>query len=179
LEPEEAAPSVNKAEQERRSERHEKIEGKAKGRRAKPEEIDKSYEDEPKEKGTKLKVWNSDWFHKHLRIYGGVIGFLFIINMLSWEGDIWFHWPALGWGLLLFLKWVNTDKGNGVRYGDKAKIRWHKHLGTYLGVIGFLFIINMLTWEGKIWFHWPALCWGLLLFLHWTKVSNATPKRKS
>ena len=178
LEPEEAAPSVNKAEQARRSERHEKIEGRIKGRRTKLEERDESDEDKLKEMGTKLKVWDSNWFHKHLRIYGGVIGFLLIINMLTWEGKIWVQWPALGWGLLLVLKWVNTDKENGVRYKDKAKILLHKHLGTYLSVIGFLFIVNMLTWGGEIWVQWPALGWGLFLFLHWTKISNASSRRK-
>jgi class 3 adenylate cyclase len=178
LEPEEATPSVNKTEQARRSKRHEKIEGKTKRRRTKQEKRDKHYEDKLKKSGTKLKVWDSNWFHKHLRIYGGVIGFLFIVNMLTWGGSIWVQWPALGWGLLIFLKWVNTDKKNGVRYKDKAKIRLHKHLGTYLSVIGFLFIVNMLTWGGSIWVQWPALGWGLLLFLHWAKDSNASSRRK-
>jgi hypothetical protein len=38
---------------------------------------------------------------------------------------------------------------------------------------------NILTWHGTIWFHWPALGWGLLLFLHWIKGSNASARRKS
>jgi len=60
--------------------------------------------------------------------------------------------------------------------GPSAKIRggnsFRKHRRLYVGVIGFLFIINLLTWSGIIWFHWPALSWGLFLFLHWVKVSK-------
>ena len=147
-------------------------------RRTKPGERDKPSEDEIKETGAWFKIWDSSLFHKQLWVYAGVIGFLFIINVLTWGSGIWFHWPALGLGLLLFLQWVNATKRNGVKDKDKSKMRLHKHLGMYLGVIGFLFIINMLTWHGIIWFHWPALGWGLLLFLHWIKVSNPLPKRK-
>ncbi len=147
-------------------------------RRTKPEERDKPSEDEIKETGARFKIRDSSLFHKHLWVYAGVIGFLFIINVLTWASVIWFHWPALGWGLLLFLQWVNIAKKNGVKKKDKSKMRLHKHLSMYLGVIGFLFIINMLTWHGMIWFHWPALGWGLLLFLHWIKVSNPLSKRK-
>jgi adenylate cyclase len=147
--------------------------------RTKPVEIDKPSGDKIKEKGAAFKIWELSLFHKHLWVYAGVIGFLFIINMLTWDSGIWFHWPALGWGLLLFLQWVNIAKKKVVEDKDKSKMRLHKHLGTYLCVIGFLFIINILTWHGRIWFHWPALGWGLLLFLHWIKVSNPLPKRKS
>jgi adenylate cyclase len=178
LEPEETAPSVNNTEYARHSEKHKKTRHRIKGRRAKPEERDKHYEDKTKQMGTKLKVLNSKWFHKHLGTYAGVIGFLFIINILTWGGNLWVKWPALGWGLLLFLQWINTDKKNGAMHKDRAKIRFHKHLSTYAGVIGFLFIINMMTWGGNLWVIWPALGWGLLLFLQWTNVSNASSRRK-
>ncbi len=163
FEPGEETPSVDKSEHERRT---------------KPGKRDKPSEDEIKEIGAKFKIWDYRLFHKRLWVYVGVIGFLFIINVLTWGGGIWFHWPALGLGLLLFLQWVNAAKENGVKDKDKSKIRLHKHLGTYVGVIGFLFIVNVLTWEGGIWFHWPALGWGLLLFLHWIKGSNASSRRK-
>ena len=51
-----------------------------------------------------------------------------------------------------------------------AKRRFRKHLSTYVGVIGFLFIVNMLTWHGTVWFHWPTLGWGIFIFLHWMKI---------
>ncbi|MHC4792239.1 MAG: adenylate/guanylate cyclase domain-containing protein [Planctomycetota bacterium] len=173
FEPGEAMPSADKAENKRRSERHKKKEG-----RTKPGERDKPSADKIKKIGARFKIWDGSHFSKHLWVYAGVIGFVFIINVLTWAGVIWFHWPALGWGLLLFLHWINIAKKNGVRDKDKSKMRLHKHLGMYLGVIGFVFIINVLTWAGVIWFHWPALGWGLLLFLHWIKVSNPLPKRK-
>jgi len=178
FEPEEETPSADKVEDARRSEKYEKIEDRIKERRTKPGNRDKSIEDELKEIGIKFKIWDSRLSHKHIWSYVGVIGFLFIINMLTWHGTIWFHWPALGWGLLLFLKGVNADKKNGGRHEEKAKTRFQKHLHKYLGVIGFLFIINMLTWHGTIWFHWPALGWGLFLFLHWKKASDASSRRK-
>ena len=147
-------------------------------RRTKPGERDKSSGDKIKETGARFKIWDSSLFHKHLWLYAGVIGFLFLINMLTWDSGIWFHWPALGWGLLLFFQWVNIAKKNGVKDKDKSKMRLHKHLAMYLGVIGFLFIINMLTWQGRIWFLLPALGWGLLFFLHWIIVSILLSRRK-
>jgi adenylate cyclase len=53
----------------------------------------------------------------------------------------------------------------------KSKQRFMFHLKGYLGIIGFLFIINILTGHDHIWFHWPALGWGLFLYLHWLKAS--------
>ena len=98
---------------------------------------------------------------KHLTAYIGVIGFLFIVNMITNRSTLWFYWPALGWGLLLYLYWLKTTQ----RFSNK----FYKHLFLYLGVIVFLFIINMLTSNREIWFHWPALGCGLLLFFHWLR----------
>jgi class 3 adenylate cyclase len=144
----------------------------------KPGETDKPSEDQIKETGTGFKIGDTSLFHKHLLIYAGVIGFLFIINLLTWGGVVWFHWPALGWGLFLFLQWINITKRKGAEEKDKSKIWLRKHVGMYLSVTGFLFIINMVTWSGSIWFHWPALGWGLLLFLHLIMVSKFLPKGK-
>jgi len=147
--------------------------------RTKPGKTGKSLGDKIKEVGSRFKILDVSLFHKYLWVYAGVIGFLIIINVLTWDSGIWFHWPALGWGLLLYLQWVTIAKEKVVEEKDKSKMRLHKHLGMYLGVMGFLIIINILTWNGSIWFHWPALGWGLLLFLHWIKISNPLPKRKS
>jgi class 3 adenylate cyclase len=141
-------------------------------------ETDRPSEEQMKETGAGLKIRGTSLLHKHLLIYAGVISFLFIINLLTWSGVIWFHWPALGWGLFLFLHWITIAK-RWVNAKEKPKMWLYKHLGIYLGVIGFLFIINMLTWSGSIWFHWAALGWGFLLFLHWIIVSKFLPKRKS
>ena len=157
-------------------ERPPKVEKLQHKKRPAPKKKDKPFREKKQLDGTKYKVFNRNLFHKHLWIYGGVIGFLFIINALTWNGTLWFHWPALGWGLLLFLHWANVIIKDEQK--DKSKIRFNKHLSIYLGVIGLLFIINMLTWAGTIWFHWPALGWGLFIFLHWIQFSRFSSKRK-
>lgn len=48
----------------------------------------------------------------HLKMYLGVIGFLAIVNMLADHRYIWFHWPAVGWGLFLYLHWIRTSYKN-------------------------------------------------------------------
>lgn len=40
------------------------------------------------------------------------------------------------------------------------------HLGSYLTIIAFLFIINMLTDPHSLWFYWPALGWGIAVAIH-------------
>ena len=59
---------------------------------------------------TRSKMQDINKFYQHRRIYAGVIALLFIINMLTWPGLFWFHWPALGWGLFLFIHWVSATK---------------------------------------------------------------------
>jgi len=50
---------------------------------------------------------------------------------------------------------------------NREKGIFSNHMYVYLGVIVFLFLINLFTYSGVIWFHFPALAWGLLLFIHW------------
>ena len=56
----------------------------------------------------------------------------------------------------------------------RSKKRFMFHLKAYLGVIGFVFLINILTYSSVIWFHWPAMGWGILLYLHWLKKSYSS-----
>jgi hypothetical protein len=42
----------------------------------------------------------------------------------------------------------------------------YTHVGIYAVVIGFLFILNMITSPGSLWFYWPALGWGIGLAIH-------------
>jgi hypothetical protein len=42
----------------------------------------------------------------------------------------------------------------------RRKARFHRHLWSYLIVIGVLLIANVLT-PGPWWFQWPALGWGI------------------
>lgn len=95
---------------------HDKIKVLTKGKQNKPEGIDKPPEGEQTKKGTRHDIRTkrrtekhlraNRRFRKHLLTYVSVISFLFIVNMLTWVGTIWFHWPALGWGLLIFLHWI-------------------------------------------------------------------------
>jgi len=178
FEPGAERPGVDKAQHARRGKRHGKIKDRGKERRIKPGEGDKPSEEERIKKRIKPKIRDPRNFHKHFKVYLSIIAFLFIINMLTAPGSLWFYWPALGLGLLLFIHWVNSRKHLDIRYKDKTILRLNRHVGTYLGVIGFLFIINILTAPGSLWFYWPALGWGFFLFLHWIKNSNGSPRRK-
>ena len=42
----------------------------------------------------------------------------------------------------------------------RRKARFHRHLWSYVIVIGALLIMNILT-PGPWWFQWPALGWGI------------------
>jgi len=55
---------------------------------------------------------------------------------------------------------------------ERSKARFYRHLRTYVGVIGLLLIIDLLS-GGGLWFYWPALGWGLPLFLYWSCTSSS------
>lgn len=59
--------------------------------------------------------------------------------------------------------------------GQRGKEAFKRHLRTYVGVIAFLFVIDVVT-GGGYWFYWPALGWGLFLFLRWSR-GYARPRR--
>jgi class 3 adenylate cyclase len=59
---------------------------------------------------------------------------------------------------------------------DRDRQGFKRHLRTYVGVIGFLFVIDVIT-GGGYWFYWPALAWGLGLFLHWSH-GHARPQSR-
>jgi len=47
----------------------------------------------------------------------------------------------------------------------RRKARFHRHLWSYIIVIGALLLINITT-SGPWWFQWPALGWGIGLALN-------------
>ena len=153
-----------------------KAEEKAKRRRHKKRDKDSGIQSEKSVEKGKVKRKNS--FVLHLRAYIGVICFLLIINGLTYSGTIWIHWPALGWGLGLYLHWFHRKRGDKTNVKMRSISGLHRHAGTYVGVIGFLLIINIVTYGGTVWIHWPALGWGLLLFFHWL-VFSPTSKEKA
>ncbi len=42
-------------------------------------------------------------FFIHAIVYGVVIGFLVLINLINWDGYFWAIWPMLGWGMAVAL----------------------------------------------------------------------------
>ncbi len=52
-------------------------------------------------------------FLTHLAVFTGVNSLLFIINMLTNPGTIWFVWPLVGWGIGVLghciLVYLNTN----------------------------------------------------------------------
>ncbi len=59
---------------------------------------------------------------------------------------------------------------------QKAKKRvetlksFYVHLGVYVTVNLFLFLINMVTSPGHLWFFWPLMGWGIAVALHALRV---------
>jgi hypothetical protein len=61
-------------------------------------------------------------FNRRLRSYLIVNGFLFIINLITYRGTWWFIWPALGWGLLILMRFKKTSSaapGNNAGFGSE------------------------------------------------------------
>ena len=57
----------------------------------------------------------------------------------------------------------------------RRKARFHRHLGSYIIVIGALLILNTMT-PGPWWFQWPALGWGIALALNFKAAYFPMPK---
>jgi len=96
--------SVDRAEHESRSGRNEKIESRNEKTRTKAGDKDKSLE-------ATLTFRDRNIFRKHLLIYSGVIVFFAMINIFTWHGIVWFHWPALIWGLMQWIVWIKVSTG--------------------------------------------------------------------
>ncbi len=60
-----------------------------------------------------------------------------------------------------------------------AKVRkikgFYLHVVEYVLIIGFLALINLLTSPGRIWVHWAAIPWALVLALHGLRVFDMIP----
>ena len=96
--------SVDRAEHESRSGRNEKIESRNEKTRTKAGDKDKSLE-------ATVRFRDRNIFRKHLLIYVGVIVFFAMINIFTWHGIVWFHWPALIWGLMQWIVWIKVSTG--------------------------------------------------------------------
>jgi class 3 adenylate cyclase len=60
----------------------------------------------------------------------------------------------------------------------RSKGFFKTHMYIYLGVTAFLFLINLFTYGGDIWFHFPALAWALILFIHWRLLNSSMSLRQ-
>jgi hypothetical protein len=171
IESDQIIPKVDKEPSHDRRDRHRKVIEKRKAREERHKEKERRKEIRLEERGIKPRIKRKNGFSIHLRVYVGVIGLLLIINILTYTSTniIWFQWPAFGWGLGIYLHWFHGRKAKKMKQQGRPMSGFRRHLGTYAGVIGFLLIVNILTYRstGRIWFHWPALGWGLFLFLHW------------
>ena len=46
-------------------------------------------------------------------------------------------------------------------------LRWfYAHLGVYVLVSLFLFLLNIVTEPDVLWFYWPLLLWGIVIVGH-------------
>ena len=52
----------------------------------------------------------------------------------------------------------------------KAKREFYQHLGTYVVMSAFFFLLNAVTSFGNWWFFWPMLGWGLAVVFHYVDV---------
>ena len=43
---------------------------------------------------------------------------------------------------------------------------FYSHLFVYLAVNVGLFLLNILTYPGHLWFYWPLIVWGIALSIH-------------
>lgn len=59
----------------------------------------------------------------------------------------------------------------------RAEVGFYTHMMSYLGVIAFLALVNLLTTRYP-WFLWPALGWGIGLFSHYMAVFGGRMMRE-
>ena len=52
----------------------------------------------------------------------------------------------------------------------KAKKGFYSHLSVYLTIAAFFLILNILNFDGQIWFIYPILPWGIGLAIHYFSV---------
>lgn len=71
-------------------------------------------------------------FYSHLITYLAVMPFLFLINYLSYSGDFWAIWPALGWGVGVVTHGLSAFEVFTVFGADWEKKQIEKRLGRKL-----------------------------------------------
>jgi hypothetical protein len=67
-------------------------------------------------------------FQAHATIYVAFTGFLFLINLASGMRDVWFYWPAIGYGPILAFHAVVTYFYNSLGMSRSSRRLARKHL---------------------------------------------------
>lgn len=106
--------------------------------------------------------WRGFW--GHLGTYVIVIGMLLMINLLTGPEDLWFLWPALGWGAGLAFHFFDLVMAGAKNMNRKWR-DFVGHLGSYVIIISMLGMMNLISSDYP-WFLWPAAGWGAALALH-------------
>ncbi len=60
---------------------------------------------------------------------------------------------------------VSSAETEAMEYVKDIK-GFYSHLIKYVVVISILALIDIVTSPGKLWFYWPAMGWGIGLFMH-------------
>jgi transcriptional regulator with XRE-family HTH domain len=71
-------------------------------------------------------------FYTHLVVYGLVIGFLVIVNLLTYRHYLWFIWAAGGWGIGVLLHGLRVFDRIPFLNGDWERRQVEKYLGRKL-----------------------------------------------
>jgi transcriptional regulator with XRE-family HTH domain len=69
---------------------------------------------------------------------------------------------------------VSADETLALAHVRKIK-GFYVHLATYVIIIGFLLIVNLLTYPRYLWVRWSALGWGIGLSFHALRVFDKVP----
>lgn len=85
-----------------------------------------------------------------------VIGAAFlIINVATWEGELWAVWPILVLAFLTAITWVRQQD------------RFDRRIAVPAVIGAGLITINLLSWHGTFWAIWPILALAVLAGIRW------------
>ncbi|MFX0137303.1 MAG: 2TM domain-containing protein [Candidatus Hodarchaeota archaeon] len=90
------------------------------------------------------------------------------LNLAMWQGRFWVPTVAIGWGvglcehiLIYILYQKNLFTSNS---GLRASV--YMHLAAYLVIASLLIWLNLSIWEGRLWFPFALIGWGIGLGSH-------------
>jgi transcriptional regulator with XRE-family HTH domain len=87
---------------------------------------------DPLERQALARVRKVKSFYLHLTQYVLVIGFLFVINLVMYQGILWAIFPAVGWGVGLVLHGLSVWNNSPLFGADWERRQVEKYLGRKL-----------------------------------------------